>query len=97
MVKKNFTLEDVENMIEEIGFEWVDRLVYNPNNEKYKSLKSNSFKKPIFMSLKNKLNGLRVLAMAEINNETFILKWSSAKLDVSEDWKENLNKLEKGI
>ena len=90
MNKKNFTLEDVERMLEEIGFKWVDRLVFNPDKERYKELKNNTFntKKPLFLSVKNLINGFRSLALVEVDNNTFVLRINDNKIDASKVWVE---------
>ena len=87
MKKKNFTLDDVENMIEELGFKWNGRQVFDPNEEKYRKLKHNSFslKKPLFVSIET-IKGDLTLALAEIDNETFILNFNGAKANASEQW-----------
>ena len=87
MKKKNFTLDDVENMIEDLGFKWNGRQVYDPNEEKYRKLKHNSFslKKPLFLSLET-IKGDLTLALAEIDNETFILNFNGAKANASQQW-----------
>ena len=88
MKKKNFTLDDIEKMLEELGFEWIERLIYNPNNDKYKELKINTFKKnkTPFLYLKVLINGNRALAMAEIDSEKFVLTINDCKLDASDAW-----------
>ena len=87
MKKKNFTLDDVENMIEDLGFKWNGRQVFDPNEEKYRKLKHNSFslKKPLFVSIET-IKGDLTLALAEIDNETFILNFNGAKANASEQW-----------
>jgi len=91
MNKKIFTLDDVEKMIEDLGFKWNGRQVYNPNEEKYRKLKHNSFslKKPLFVSIET-IKGELTLALAEIDNETFILNFNGAKANASEQWKKIL-------
>jgi len=92
MNKKNFTLEDIENMLEEFGFIWLERLVYNPNTNKYKQLKVNNFSgKPRFISIKNIKSNVRALVLAEIYNEKFVISSDKYKLDASEAWQDYLN------
>ena len=95
MNKKNFTLDDVEQMIEDLGFKWNERNVFNPNEEKYRKLKHNSFslKKPLFLSIET-IKGDLILALAEIDNETFILNFNGAKANASEQWKKLLSQKE---
>lgn len=92
MNKKKFTLDDIEEMFEELGFKWVERLIYNPNTDKYKELKVNTFKKnkTHFLSLKNMINGIRSLAMTEIDENTFIIRINDCKLDASDGWVEKI-------
>ena len=98
MNKKNFTLEDVEEMIKDLGFTWNDRQIFNPNNEKYKKLKHNSFsiKKPLFLSLQT-IKGDLTLALAEIDNVTFILNFNGAKINACEQWKNLLSEKEQEL
>ena len=100
MKKKNFTLDDVEKMIEDLGFKWNGRQVYDPNEEKYRKLKHNSFslEKPLFISIET-IKGDLTLALAEVDNTTFILNFNGAKANASKQWEamllnkeqENLN------
>ena len=98
MNKKNFTLDDVEKMIELLGFKWNGRHVFDPNEEKYKKLKHNSFsiKKPLFLSLKN-TRGILTLALAEIDNTTFVLDFNGSKADASVIWQNMLLEKEQGL
>ena len=92
MQKKNYNLEDIENFLEDFGFTWVLRLVYNPNTNKYKEIKSNIFNgKPIFISLKNNINGKKTLMLAEIDNTTFTLTNDKYKIEASVAWQDYLN------
>lgn len=91
MNKRKFTLDDIENILEEFGFDWVNRMVYNPNNNKYKELKNNIFDgKPKFLSLKNVINNQRALMLAIIDNEKFILSADKYKIDASVAWQDYL-------
>ena len=98
MNKKKFTLDDVEKMIEDLGFKWNERQVFNPNEEKYRKLKHNSFdtNKPLFISLAN-ARGILTLALAEVDNETFILNFNGAKANASEQWKKLLSKKQEKV
>ena len=91
MKKKNFTIEDVETFLEDFGFAWVSRLMYLPNENKYKEVKTNVFNgKPISLSLKNMLNGNRILMLTEIDNETFVFSADKYKIEASAAWQEYL-------
>ena len=98
MNKKNFTLDDVENMIEDLGFKWNERQVFNPNEEKYKKLKHNSFgsNKALFLSLKNP-RGVLTLALAQIDNTTFVLDFNGSKINASGLWENMLLEKEQGL
>ncbi len=99
MNKKNFTLEEVEQMIEDLGFKWNERQIFDPKTEKYKKLEHNSFnsKKQFFISLIN-AKGLLALPLAEIDNSTFVLKFGGAtKIIASDQWKKLLSSKEELI
>ena len=91
MNKKNFTLDDVEEMIADLGFKWNGRQIFDPNEEKYRKLKHNSFnlKKPLFLSIET-IKGDLTLALAEIDNTTFVLNFNGAKANASDQWKKML-------
>ena len=92
MQKKNYTLDDIEAFLEDFGFTWLERLMYLPNTNKYKQVKTNIFNgQPKFLSLKNNINGKRTLMLAEIDNNTFIMSADKYKIDASAAWKEFLN------
>ena len=94
MARKNFTLKDVEIYLEELGFTWQGRLIYDQNTRKYKTAKLTSFNKDVFMLLK-RLNR-DCLMLATINNETFELRGESNKLYASDGWVETLEAKNKG-
>ena len=97
MNKKNFTLDDIDYFLDEFGFVWVERLIYNPNTNKYKQLKINNFNGvPKFLSLKNLRTGNRTLMLAEIDNKTFIMSADKYKIDASAAWEDYLNEKIRG-
>ena len=91
MSKRKFTLDNIENFLLEFGFAWVNRMIYNPNTNKYKELKNNIFDgKAKFISLKNEINKQRVLMLVEIDDEHFVMSADKYKIEASEAWKEFL-------
>ena len=92
MQKKNYNLDDVEIFLKDFGFEWLERLVYNPNTNKYKKARTNIFNgEPVFLSLKNTINGKRTLMLAEIDNEKFKMSAGTYKIEASLAWQEFIN------
>ena len=88
MERKKFTLEDIENYLEEFGFVWKQRLIYNPDTGKYRTAKLVDFNKNVFMALKRGSN--ETLMLSTITNSTFELRCDSNKLDASNGWFEFL-------
>lgn len=89
MEKIKFTIEDIEKCFNELGFEWVDRYVYNTKNKEYERARMSHFKKsPTFVYLKNKCC---VLTLVTITNEKFIIGHEHVeKLDASLLWNDIL-------
>ena len=91
MQKRNYTIEDIEKFLEDFEFIWENRIMYNPNKNKYFVSREKHLKnKPIFLRLINKLNKKHMLALTEINNKTFVIRVADSKVDLSSLWQEFL-------
>lgn len=88
MERKKFTLDDIEKYLEEIGFIWKCKLIYNPNTDKYKTAQLANFNKEVFIPLKRA--NREMLMLATISNSTFELKSDNNRLDASDGWFEYL-------
>lgn len=92
MKKKKFTVEDIKSYLEELGFIWVDKLVYNQYNRKYKKATLKDFiGDPIYLYLQNKINNHVAKILVKIDNETFIIKQATSKMEASAGWNEFLS------
>lgn len=88
MRNKKFTIEDIEECLKELDFEWVDRYVFNSKKNQYEYAKLSHFTgKPAFLYLKRKHY---ILTMVLITNEEFIISRNSTRLDASLLWKDKL-------
>ena len=91
MSKKKFTIEDIDNFLEELGFVWNEHLIYNSKKRNYETLSRNTFNgKPTFLSLKNLNNKHKYFALVEISDEVFTLSINNNRLDASDSWQEFL-------
>ena len=90
-----FTLDDIQEVIEEnLDLEWVDRLIYNPLSKYYHTATDydlNSMHRQTYVYLRDKKNSC-YLAVINFNDERFIIRMNGTKVDVSEHWKELLDK-----
>lgn len=85
MEKKKFTIQDIEKCLNELGFEWIERYVYNTKNKKYETAKMSHFKgTPTYVYIKN--DRRKFLATVTIKNEEFIIE----KLDATSLWNDIL-------
>ena len=91
MARRNFTLEDVKNYLNELGFDWKDKMIYDANASKYKIATLESFNKNVFICLKNLFNNQECKFIATINNQTFELIQGTNKIIVSDRWIDYLN------
>ncbi len=98
-MKTKFTLDDIDELLKEMGFKWLDRQVCNCKNNKYERAAMKHFKQPITHLLLESENGARCLVFAFISNDEFIIKFDTTKINLSLDWVEKLNNKEetKGI
>ena len=90
MAKKKFTIDNIDKFLEEIGYEWVDKLIYDPYVEDYKLAKLSSFDKDVQLYLKSLLTGQKKTMFASISNEKFELRVNSNKMDASNGWQDFL-------
>ena len=93
MEKKNYTLEDIDNYLKELGFVWLDKLVYNPDTRRYRMAKPSNFNKDIFLLLKR--GKYDVLMLATISNSLFELRTDCNKMNASAGWIEFLEEKNK--
>lgn len=88
MRNKKFTIEDIEKCLEELGFEWAGRYMYDTRKKQYKHAKLSQFNgTPIFLYIKRKHY---MLARVSISNDEFIISHEISKLDASLLWKDIL-------
>ena len=86
-MKKIFTIDDIEEFLKELDFEWIDRYVYNTKTKEYERAKMSHFKdKPVFVYLKTLRNNRTSLVLITVTNHTFIID----KLDASMCWKDTI-------
>lgn len=91
-----FTLDDIQEVIEEnLDLTWVDRIIYNPLNKYYHTATEYDLEKmpnrQTYVYLRDKRNSC-YLAVINFNDDRFIIRMNGTKVDVSEHWKELLDK-----
>lgn len=87
---KKFTLDDIQDFLESIGFTWMDKQICV--NGKYRNAKIQDFKgKPVFLYLKMHVNSQYFLAKVDVTNTKFELNISTNTVKASSIWEEYLN------
>lgn len=89
-MKKNYTIRDIAEYLDELGFRWVDYLVKDYNKEKYVKVTTPKKEMNIYIDSKRAINGTPTIAKLEVDNNTFVLCQGVSRLDMSEDWQEFL-------
>lgn len=91
MAKKKFTIDNIKEFIKELGFEWIDKLIYDSNNQKYRTAKMIDLKKEnVKLLLKSVGKKQPFVAMATISNDEFAIFFGNSKMDASLVWKDFL-------
>ena len=82
----DFTIVDIKNFLNELGFEWVDAMIYD-SLENYRTATRKTFQgRPVSLYLRNTKTKRCTPVPTTIKEDTFIIKHGGCKLDVSEDW-----------
>lgn len=85
-------LNKIQEVLEEsLNLKWVDRLIYNPISNFYRTADVFDFVNnyTTYVYLENdKRQSFR--AQVKLNNEQFIIRMNGMKIDASEHWKELL-------
>ena len=85
-------LDKVQEVLEEnLGLDWVDRMVYNPANNSYHSADMFDFyaDRPTYAYLRDKAKKA-YRAQVVLNPTSFIIKMNGMKIDASDHWRELL-------
>ena len=86
MEKKKFTIKDIEKCLNELGFEWIERYVYNTKTKQYETARMSHFNvNPTYVYIKNNIR--KFVALVTIKNEEFIIE----KLNASALWTDILD------
>ena len=94
MSKRKYSLEDIRVFLEEIGFIWQDKTIYNPNTRKYRVAKIESFNNNVVLCLTNMKTNQTSQLVATINKETFELWQNRNRINATEQWLEFLKEKE---
>ena len=91
-MKKEFTLDDIDQFLEEMGFKWLDRQVYNFCNDKYERADIKHFTQQPFACVYLE-NGkkTRALMVLKVGADKFILKLNNTRADMTAAWVEYIN------
>lgn len=88
MGKKKFTIDDIERCLKDLGFEWVERYVYNTKKKVYERAKISHFNgSRVFIYIKKKNY---YLIPVTISNDKFVVGHYCEKLDASLHWQDLL-------
>lgn len=88
MERKKYTIEQIEQLLNELDFEWVDRYVVV--GKSYEHAQLSYFKgKPVSIYIKR--NDQCRLITLSVSNKEFIICTEGAKLNASDSWQDLLN------
>ena len=90
-MKRNYTIEDITDYLDELGFIWMENLIKDYEKGKYFQATPSTLKREMYIYIKNKNSSNKTVAKLKIGNNTFILHQGTATLDMSEDWKNYLS------
>ena len=90
-MKKKFTLEDIQEFLEEISIKWIDKMVFDTHTNKYRRAMLKDFNPLITHLYLQTENGRKATVVAYISNDEFILKFSNAQVNMTKQWIERLN------
>ena len=94
MHKRKFTLEDIKKCLEDLGFVWKDKIIYDSNIRRYKKAKKEYFKNNVFLLLTNKITNQTSQIIATINENIFELCHHKSRIDYTKHWIEYLEEKE---
>ena len=93
MVKRKYTADNIKHFLEELGFEWLDKTIYDSQACKYRKFKCEDYKRHSLIFYLSAVNGNKFNALCEISETTFIISIGNQKLDDSLNWQDYLNSL----
>ena len=89
-MRRVYTIKDIADYLEELGFRWIDYLVKDYNKDKYLKVSATDLKKEMNVYIESKRSLNQTVAKLVVDNNTFVLHQGVSKLDMSEDWEEFL-------
>ena len=88
MERKKFTIDNIEQCLNELDFKWIDRYVLVGKN--YEHAKLSYFKgKPVSIFVQRN-DQCRVVILT-VSNKEFIISSEGARLNASESWQDLIN------
>jgi len=88
---QKFTIKDIEEYLNELGFIWEDNLIKDHITQMYQKATMQSLKRDMKVYVENKRTGKKILAKLSVNEQKFILTQAQNSMDMSEDWVAFLN------
>lgn len=90
-MKLDFTLDQIEEFLKDLGFEWNGRMIVDSKKEEYRRAQLKDFKKPVWLCLKNENKKEIIQALTFVDKETFKLLRMEFKANLSSAWKDYIN------
>ena len=87
-MKTNYSVNDIETYLSELGFKWVDNLARDIATNKYFRVTIESLKNKMHIYLENSNTKIRSVVQLVVDNDHFIIKQGNNKLDMSKDWQD---------
>lgn len=93
MAKRKFTTENIKEYLLRLGFNWLDKTVYDAVTTNYRKFKESDYRKhSIILYLQNPM-GANFNALCEISETNFIVTIGNQKLNDSNGWQDYLNEI----
>ena len=91
-MRRNYTIEDIKDYLEELGFIWIENLIKDYEKGKYFQATPSTLNREMYIYIKNLKSSLTTVAKLKVGNNTFILHQGTATADMSDDWKNYLSR-----
>ena len=89
-MKKQFTVNDIDETLMRKGLYWVIKLVYHPKTDSYKEAKLKDFENQAMLLVAKSGTNLHQYIKLDVDEEKFIYEINGKKVDDSELWQQVL-------
>ena len=97
MRKRIYTTDNIKEHLKNLGFVWLDKLVFDSKINGFRKITRTDLSKPMIMIYLQNPFEKNFKALCEISETQFVLKVGNQKLDDSIGWQEYLNSINKKV